>query len=117
MNHVPINKYVAFRYGGGAGLGILSGELDHYNIACAAGSTNTNVAPGCVPARFGGSGQYTDPTPGTATQVKYDIPPVFPVVNAIIGVQIKPFDKAVINIEGGIRTLPFLGMSFGYFFP
>jgi hypothetical protein len=38
------------------------------------------------------------------------------VLNAIIGAQIHPFDKAVINFEMGIRTLPFIGMSAGYFF-
>jgi len=38
------------------------------------------------------------------------------VVNAIIGFQIKPTEKAVINIEGGIRTFPFFGFSGGYFF-
>ena len=30
--------------------------------------------------------------------------------------QIKPTPKAVINIEAGIRTLPFFGFSAGYFF-
>jgi hypothetical protein len=122
MNHAPINKYLAFRYGGGAGLGIITGELDHYNVICAAGSTNSNFEPGCVPSnKFAGNG-----APGTGIDsdqqnfgrfVKYDIPPVFPVVNAIIGLQIKPFEKAVINLEAGIRTLPFFGMSVGYFFP
>ncbi|MDB4954236.1 MAG: hypothetical protein JWO36_1805 [Myxococcales bacterium] len=116
INHTPINKYVALRYGGGAGLGVLTGEIDHYNIQCSATATNANPEPGCVPPRFGGQGQYTDPTPGTATSVKYDVPPVFPVVNAIIGLQIKPVEHMVINIEGGIRTLPFLGTSIGYFF-
>ena len=114
LNHAKINKYLSFRYGGGAGLGILTGEIDHYNIICAAGSTNTNVSPGCVPSRFGGTGSYSE---GSETIVKYDLKtPVFPVVNAIIGFQIKPADHVVINIEGGIRTLPFLGTSIGYFF-
>jgi hypothetical protein len=116
LNHAPINKYVSFRYGGGAGLGIVLGEMDHYNIICAPGSSNTNVDPGCVPSRFGGTGRYSDPTPGVETQVKYNTPPVFPVVNAIIGLQIKPAAHMVINVEGGIRTLPFIGTSIGYFF-
>jgi hypothetical protein len=118
MNHAPINKYLAFRYGGGAGLGIVTGELDHYNMHCAAGATNANPEPACTPSRFGGQGAYTDPdgNPSGEQQYKYSMPPVFPVVNAIIGLQIKPTEKSVINIEGGIRTLPFFGMSAGYFF-
>ena len=116
LNHAEINKYVSFRYGGGAGIGVLNGELDHYNIQCAAGSTNSSPEPGCVPPRFNGQGTYTDPQPGQAIQVAYNLPPVFPVVNAIIGFQIKPMDKLTINIEGGIRTLPFFGVETSYFF-
>jgi len=118
INHAPINKTVAFRYGGGLGLGIVTGELDHYNIHCAAGATNANPEPGCVPMRFGGSGQYTDEdgNPTGEMQFKYNLPPVFPVVNAIIGLQIRPMDKLTINIETGIRTLPFFGASSTYFF-
>jgi len=120
VNHVQITKQVQFRYGGGAGIGIITGELDHFNIACAAGSSNSNVDPGCVPPdpRFTGpSGQlgtshYSDDN----TPKKYDLPPVFPVVNAIIGLQFKPTDKLTINLEGGIRTLPFIGLSSAFFF-
>ena len=121
MNHVPINKYVSFRYGGGAGLGILTGELDHYNIHCAAGATNSNPEPACLPRTYpGGQGMFTDPNGNIisgATQYKYDIPPVFPVINAIIGFQFKPVDRMVINLETGIRTLPFIGLSVGYSLP
>jgi hypothetical protein len=112
LNHAQITKSVAFRYGGGLGLGILIGELDHYNIICV-NATNAMPEPGCVPVRFQGTGRYSE---GTETVVAYDLPPVFPVVNAIIGVQIKPTQALTINIEGGIRTLPFVGLSTSYFF-
>ncbi len=114
LNHAPINKYVAVRYGGGAGIGFITGGLQHYDVICN-GATNENPEPGCVPngikspSGAQGTGSGTGP-------VDYDLPPVFPVVNAIIGVQIRPSPKAVVNIEGGIRTLPFIGMSAGYFF-
>lgn len=121
INNTPINKYVSFRYGGGAGLGILTGGLYRWDVACGGGATNSNPEPGCIPGDVSyltnGTGHTSDDSNGgkETVPVKYDLPPVFPVINAIIGVQIKPFDKAVINIEGGIRTLPFIGMSFGYF--
>jgi hypothetical protein len=121
LNHAPINKYVSFRYGGGAGLGIMTGGVYRWDVACAAGATNANPEPGCVPGDkiSSGTGHTSDDSNGApeSTPVKYGIPPVFPVVNAIIGLQIKPFDRAVINLEAGIRTLPFFGMSLGYFFP
>jgi len=41
---------------------------------------------------------------------------VFPVVNAIVGLQLKPTDHTTINLEGGIRTLPFVGVSSSFFF-
>lgn len=112
LNHAEITKTISVRYGGGIGLGILSGEIDHYNILCT-NATNTAPEPGCVPPRFGGTGAYTE---GTETLVAYGLPPVFPVVNAILGLEIKPTDKLTINIEGGIRTLPFVGVSSSVFF-
>ena len=115
LNHAPITDKVAIRYGGGAGLGIVTGGLQKYDVPCN-GATNEQPEPGCVPAGI------TSPSGnvGTAGAARgpndYDLPPVFPVVNAIIGIQIRPVPKAVINIEGGIRTIPFIGMSAGYFF-
>ena len=113
INHAQINKVFAIRYGGGLGVAILMGELDHYNIICAPGTTNATPEPGCVPSRYGGTGSYSE---GTETVVAYDLPPVFPVVNAILGLQIRPTESMTINIEGGIRTLPFVGVSTSVFF-
>lgn len=114
LNHAEITKWLSFRYGGGIGLGILKGELDHYNVLCN-GATNANPEPGCVPDRFNGNATYS-PDPGGPTPVAYNLPPVFPVVNAILGFELKPSDKMTINLEGGIRTLPFFGVSSSYFF-
>lgn len=111
LNHAPINDKLAFRYGGGAGLGIVMGSLQKYDVACV-GATNDTPEPGCRPQQVnGGNGIDADGVPAD-----YDLPPVFPVVNAIIGLQIRPVKKAVINIETGIRTLPFVGVSAGYYF-
>jgi hypothetical protein len=121
LNHAPINKYLAVRYGGGAGLGILSGGVKRIDTTCSGGATKDNPVPGCVPTGYSYEGQQGTGaiTPDNATDQEpnpYNLPPVFPVVNAIIGLQIKPAPKAVINIEAGIRTLPFIGVSAGYFF-
>jgi hypothetical protein len=114
INHAEITKSLSFRYGGGLGIGIITGELDHYNVICN-GATNSAPEPGCVAPRFGGNGTYS-PDPGGETQVAYGLPPVFPVVNAILGLQFKPTDNVTINLEGGIRTLPFVGVSTSMFF-
>jgi hypothetical protein len=112
VNHAELSKIFALRYGGGIGIGVLIGELDHYNIRCV-NATNSTPEPGCVPDRFQGMGQYSE---GSPVVTAYDLPPVFPVVNAILGLQIRPTEALTINIEGGIRTLPFVGVSTGYFF-
>lgn len=114
LNHAVINKYVSFRYGVGAGLGILTGDLNHYNIICN-GATNSSPEPGCKappPVTSNGTGVYSE---GVQTLDHYDLPPVFPVLNGVIGVQFKPMPQLTINIEGGIRTLPFFGISAAYF--
>jgi len=114
FNHAEITPWLSVRYGAGLGLGVLIGEIDHFNIICAAGATNTSPEPGCVPMRFNGTGMYTE---GQETLVKYDLgTPVFPVVNAIVGLQLKPTDHTTINLEGGIRTMPFVGVSSSMFF-
>jgi len=108
LNHAELASNLFLRYGGGAGLGIITGELRRIDVICN-GATNDNPEPGCVPTGFGG-------TAPDAPQVKYDLPPVFPVVNAIIGLQYRPTPKATINVETGIRTLLFFGVSGSYFF-
>ena len=110
LNHSPINKVRSVRYGGGFGLGIITGSLKRIDVLCN-GATNSDVDPGCVPPPNGNA----TPTAG-GTPVKYDLPPVFPVVNAIIGLQYKPMPKATVNFEMGIRTLLFIGFSGAYFF-
>jgi hypothetical protein len=118
FNHAPIAKYIAFRYGFGAGVGIITGKLMRYNLYCAAGASSPNsLEPYCVPPQLNGTGMLSnDPQKCGGNQpCAYNMPPVFPVVNAIVGFQIKPVEKMVINIEGGIRTLLFLGLSVGYY--
>ena len=110
LNHSPITKQLAVRYGGGAGIGILTGSLKRIDVLCN-GATNSDPEPGCVPPPDGSA----TPTQGGAP-VKYDLPPVFPVVNAIIGLQYRPTPKVTVNLEGGIRTLLFFGLSGSYFF-
>jgi hypothetical protein len=126
VGHTPINQYVSFRYGLGAGLGFLVGDIYRWDVACAGGATNDSPEPGCDPGDVGvhapdgtlGTGHTSNDSTGGAetTPVKYDLgTPVFPVINAFVGFQFHPFDKAVINIEGGLRTLPYIGLSLGYF--
>jgi hypothetical protein len=104
LNHTPINKYVALRYGGGAGLGILKGAVVRTDSTCNSSD----------PAQANTTTCHDTPMPNDNTP--YNLPPVFPVINAIIGLQIRPTDNIVINIETGIRTIPFAGIDVGFMF-
>lgn len=97
--HTVLTKQLAIRYGAGAGIGVLFGEVTHVDRAC----TSSDPAS-CDMETNGGQ------------KIPYDLPPVMPVLNAVIGLQVRPLEKMTINIEGGIRTLPFFGVSGTYFF-
>ncbi|MEZ4363096.1 MAG: hypothetical protein R3B48_23145 [Kofleriaceae bacterium] len=97
--HTPLSKLVALRYGAGVGIGLLLGDVTHVDRGC----TSSDPAS-CTEETNGGQ------------KIAYDLPPVMPVVNAVFGVQLRPIEKLTINVEGGIRTLPFFGTSATYFF-
>ncbi len=102
LNHTEITKQFAIRYGGGAGIALVLGDVVRTDYRCA--GTNESPDP-CTQSP-------------TAENIRepYDIPPVMLIVNAIIGVQIRPVDQVFINIEGGLRTVPFFGGTVGYYF-
>ena len=101
MYHTEIVPQFSIRYGGGAGLGIIMGDVVRTDQICTSADTDScNEKPGAE----------NNKTPYE------NIPPVFLVVNAIVGVQIRPTQELFINIEGGLRTLPFFGTTIGYYF-
>ena len=99
--HSPINDKVAFRYGAGFGLGLVLGEALQTDSTC----TGRDIQNDCMPDPNGE--QVNDPA---------DLPPVFPVVNLLAGVQFRPTPKMTVNLEGGLRTLFFFGLSSTYYF-
>jgi hypothetical protein len=99
LYHTPFNKYVALRYGGGGGLGVLFGDVTHVDRGCTSSDPQS-----CTIETMNGQ------------KVAYGLPPVMLVVNAVIGLQVRPIEKMTLNLEAGIRTLPFFGASGTYFF-
>jgi len=117
LNHAPISKRLAIRYGAGLGVGLVRGDLGRYDIICN-NATNDSLEPGCVPPDrpFNGAGTYSSANGSPGMIQKYNLPKVFPVVNVILGLQLRPLKRMTINLEGGIRTAPFLGASTSFFF-
>ena len=92
----------AIRYGGGFGIGLVLGQVLQTDSTCSSRDINRDGV--CTKNT---SGQVNDPA---------DLFPVYPVFNALAGVQFRPIPQLVINAEVGIRTAPFIGLSSQYFF-
>lgn len=96
-----IGDTLSLRYGAGLGLGYIMGEVKRTDYVCTtADESSCGRDPNAV---------YDD-TPEDG------IPPVFPIVNVVVGAQIRPIHNLAINIEGGIRTLPFFGTTVALMF-
>lgn len=91
INHVRIHKFAELRFGGGIGLGIVRGAVRKTDAVC----TTDNLKSDCM----------IDPMAVEVDQ-KADIPPVLPVVNALIGFQIRPFDFLHLHVDAGLHTVP-----------
>lgn len=101
INHTELAKNFYLRYGGGIGLGILLGDIVRTDYVC-----TTSDPDSCV-----------ENVAGANKKTPYDLfTPVFPTITGLVGVQYRPGGNLAINLEGGIRTLPFWGGSIGYYF-
>lgn len=96
-----INKMFAIRYGAGIGLGIVTGSILRTDYVC-----STSDVSSCT----------QDPNAENLRTKEDGVPPVFPVINAMVGLQITPIEQVSINVEAGIRTFPYFGASANYFF-
>jgi hypothetical protein len=94
----PINKKLAFRYGAGLGIGVVLGEVRQTDSTCAAGTDD--IQTDCM----------ANPN-GMQVDEAADLPPVLPVVDLLAGLQWRPAEKLTINLEGGLRSAAFLGLS------
>lgn len=91
-----IGDVLALRYGAGLGIGFIRGEILRTDYIC----TSEDVSS-CA----------EDPNAQMVREPEPDVPPVFPLINVILGLQVRPFDNVAINIEGGLRTVPFIGTT------
>ena len=99
--HRVIAPQFALRYGAGFGLGILKGEVRQTDSIC----SSDDIQNDCRENPNGA--QVNDPA---------DLPPVFPVVDLLAGLQYRPLDKLAINLEAGLRTAFYVGLGANYFF-
>lgn len=101
--HANLHERFQLRYGGGIGVGIMTGKINQEATVCPAGTT---------------ASQLDDPNHCTRTGMveEADVPPALPVVNVLLGGRVKIMDQLTLNIEGGFRNAFFFGAGLGYFF-
>lgn len=106
LYNVALSEPVSLRMGGGLGIGVVLGEILQTDSTCSAGTDD--IQQDCMADQTGMPGrQLNDPA---------DLPPVFPVVNLLIGLQWRPIEKLTFNLDAGIRTVGFFGLSSNYYF-
>ncbi len=98
--HQPLSPLISLRYGGGLGFGIVTGDVISTDAQC--GGTDLQ----------GGDCARTGPEIDKKEDF-FRFPPVF---NVIGGVQVTPADNFAINVEVGMRTVFYSGISGQYFF-
>ena len=101
--HHPLSKLVSLRYGGGIGLGIVTGDVIKTDAVC----TGPDAQSDCSKTTNPKSSDFNE------KQDFFRVPPVF---NLIGGVQLTPARNMAINFEIGMRTVFYSGISGQYFF-
>jgi len=123
-----ISEYVAFRYGAGLGIAIMTGEMLRTS---AAGCNEQNVgntsqckpifcpASGCTEALLAASQGRVDNGPGDPHRFKDgNVPGAIPILNLVTGLDFHiPQAKGLeLRLEGGFYNAFFLGLAAGYLF-
>ncbi len=92
----------ALRYGMGIGAGFLLGEARETDYICPTGRYDL---ASCAPSPT--AKDIDDPI---------DLPPVVPIVNGILGLRYSPSENVALNVDGGLRSALYVGMSVDIFF-
>lgn len=109
--HANLSSKVQLRYGGGLGIGIVTGAMYKTKMRCQPGTTNSSLDdPNAC-------GDPTVPANQVSPEEKSsDVPPVVPIINALIGARFLISDNLAVNVEGGFRDLFYLGMGADWIF-
>ncbi len=94
VGHAKIHKFLEFRFGAGIGVGMMRGEMRKTDALC----STYRVPESCM----------IDPN-AVDVDKPADIPPVLPVINMLVGLELTPFDWLHVYIDAGIHSTPYVG--------
>ena len=98
----PLSPKTVLRYGLGIGLGFMMGDILETDYVCSGMRYDLTTC--------------TQAADATAIRKPLDVPPVVPLMNATLGFQYAPSDQVAINLDGGLQTTLFVGVSVNFFF-
>lgn len=96
LGYWELHKILSVRYGAGLGVGLVRGQIVRTDQICTSGNLERDCAP--------------DPN-GAQLREAMDIPPVLPIIQAQVGVQFRPTRAVAVNLDVGIRNVPYVGVS------
>jgi hypothetical protein len=94
VGYLELHALLALRYGAGLGVAIPRGRILRTDTIC----TSDRIQDDCA----------RDPD-GPQQREEMDIPPVLPVLSALVGLQLRPVKAVGINIDIGLHTVPYIG--------
>jgi hypothetical protein len=96
VGYLELHKKIAIRYGAGLGVAIPRGRILRTDTIC----TDSDIHFNCAP----------DPA-GEQQREEIELPVVLPVINAVVGLQLRPLKTIAINLDIGLHAVPYLGAS------
>ncbi len=87
---------LSIRYGAGIGVGLVRGKITRTDSIC----SSDNLERDCE----------IDPD-GLQRLEPIDIPPVILIFQALVGLQFRPIKALAINVDVGVRNVPYMGVS------
>jgi hypothetical protein len=105
--HTKLADKIDLRYGGGLGIGIVTGAIYQTKRFCPANvETGDLDDPNSCPTTL----------PGESEKKSDDVPPVVPIVSLLLGVKFQVTENIGINVETGFRDVFFLGAGTDWIF-
>jgi hypothetical protein len=96
VGHAMAHRILGIRYGGGIGLGYMRGEVRRTDAICTGGDLDRD----CV--RDPAGMQVDDPV---------DLLPVMPVVNVLVGLELRPSRFVAVYADLGLHTVPYVAVG------
>ena len=93
IGRAKLHKVLAIRYGAGLGVGIVTGEVIQTDQLC----TSDQIQEDCT----------ADPD-GEKQNEPAEVPPVLPVVNILVGMELRLVKPIALYVDAGIHTVPYV---------